>query len=184
VADRDAEAAMAAAPDNSGPGRPKTDPAHRDVKDDGRDETPNERADRNFAELLQELRVAQTGVQLLFAFLLTLPFTQRFTAINDRQRYTYIVSLFFTAVATACLLAPVSHHRTVFARSLKPHLVVTSSRLAHVGMGCLFLAMMGGLYLILDVVAGTGTAIVLCACAATVFVITWYVHPIYDRYRR
>jgi hypothetical protein len=158
-------------------------PDDRDVRDDGRDETANERADRNFAELLQELRVAQTGVQLLFAFLLTLPFTQRFADIDDRQRNTYIASLFFTAVATACLLAPVSHHRTVFGRSMKPHLVTVTSRLALVGMACLFLAIMGALFLILDVVAGVLRAVVLCATAAAVFLLTWYIHPLYDRYR-
>src|SRR3954470_423213 len=79
----------------------------------GRSETPLERWDRNFGELLQELRVAQTGVQVLFAFLLTLPFTNRFERIAGIDRYTYVGTVVAAAAATALLIAPVSYHRLV-----------------------------------------------------------------------
>src|SRR5947209_10039375 len=89
----------------------------------GRTETVLERWDRNFSELLQELRVAQTGVQVLFAFLLTLPFTNRFERITEVQRGTYVVTLVAAAAATALLIAPVSYHRLVFRQGRKPQLV-------------------------------------------------------------
>jgi hypothetical protein len=82
--------------------------------DDGRDETGLERWDRNFTELLQELRVAQTGVQILFAFLLTLPFTNRFGSVSDLDKVVYVITLMASATATALLIAPVSYHRQVF----------------------------------------------------------------------
>src|SRR3954471_14600096 len=85
-----------------------------DVAEDGRHETAAQRADRNFNELLQELRVAQTGVQILFAFLLSLPFTQRFGQLTAEERVVYLITLLATALATACLIAPVSHHRVLF----------------------------------------------------------------------
>src|SRR5436190_19904603 len=89
----------------------------------GRDETPLERWDRNFSELLQELRVAQTGVQVLFAFLLTLPFTNRFERIAGVDRYTYVCTIAAAAAATALLIAPVSYHRLVFRQGRKRQLV-------------------------------------------------------------
>src|SRR5256885_15310569 len=85
----------------------------------GRRETPLERWDRNFSELLQELRVAQTGVQVLFAFLLTLPFTNRFERIDGVDRYTYVCTIVAAAAATALLIAPVSYHRLVFRQGRK-----------------------------------------------------------------
>ena len=93
-----------------------------------RDETPQERADRNFTELLQELRVAQTGVQILFAFLLTLPFSSRFADISARDRVAYVVTLLASAAAAVLLIAPVSYHRLVFRRNRKQELVQTAAR--------------------------------------------------------
>src|SRR5256714_6588449 len=101
----------------------------------GRSEAPLERWDRNFSELLQELRVAQTGVQVLFAFLLTLPFTNRFERITGVQRGTYVVTLVAAAAATALLIAPVSYHRLVFRQGRKPQLVRTGSKQATLGPG-------------------------------------------------
>jgi len=95
------------------------DDDHRDA----RSETEDERADRRYAELLQELRVAQTGVQFLFAFLLTLAFTQRFVRITDFQLGLYVGTLVASAVAAALLIGPVPFHRIVFRRGLKPRLV-------------------------------------------------------------
>src|SRR5689334_10782878 len=96
----------------------------------GRDETPLERSDRNFSELLQELRVAQTGVQVLFAFLLTLPFTNRFGQIAGVDRYTYVGTVVAAGAATALLIAPVSYHRMVFQQGRKAQLVRVAHRLA------------------------------------------------------
>src|SRR5213080_1326027 len=109
----------------------------------GRDETELERWDRNFNELLQELRVAQTGVQILFAFLLTLPFTQRFEKVGAEDRAVYLGTLLATALATACLIAPVSQHRILFRRHRKPEIVDTASRLAETGLAFLLVAVLG-----------------------------------------
>src|SRR2546423_4815797 len=114
----------------------------------GRRETPLERWDRNFSELLQELRVAQTGVQVLFAFLLTLPFTNRFERITGVQRGTYVVTLVAAAAATALLIAPVSYHRLVFRQGRKPQLVRTGSKPATLGLGCRLVPMLGAVLLV------------------------------------
>ncbi len=149
-----------------------------DVAADGRDETEAERADRNFGELLQELRVAQTGVQILFAFLLTLPFTQRFERLDSEDRTVYLGTLLATALATACLIAPVSQHRILFRRHRKPEIVDTASRLAEAGLVLLLAAVLGAVYLIFDVVIGTGIAGVITGALAVWFVLIWYVQPL------
>jgi hypothetical protein len=156
---------------------------HPDAKFDGRDETPAERADRNFTELLQELRVAQTGVQILFAFLLTLPFTPRFSVLHTGQRTVYLATMACAAVSMACLIAPVSQHRIVFAHGLKARLVQSANRLAHAGLAFLLLAVIGALFLIVEVVAGATVASVLSAVVTLWFVLIWYVQPLRDRAR-
>ena len=88
-----------------------------------RGETPMQRADRAYGEILQEVRVAQTGVQILFAFLLALAFQARFAAITDFQRVVYVVTLMLCAAATALLIAPAAMHRVIYRRRLKQHLV-------------------------------------------------------------
>lgn len=95
-----------------------------------RGEQPLQRADRNFVELLQELRVAQTGVQILFAFLLTLSFTERFTRLDDVQRGVYVATLLASALTAALLVAPVAAHRLAFQRGQKPDLVRVGHLLA------------------------------------------------------
>jgi uncharacterized protein DUF6328 len=154
-----------------------------DAQEDGRDETVDERADRNFNELLQELRVAQTGVQILFAFLVTLPFTQRFPALAPAQRDLYLGTLIAAALSMACLIAPVSHHRFVFGRRRKPHVVQAGNRMAHAGLAFLLMAVIGALFLIVDVVAGVTAAIVVCVVVGAWFVLNWYVRPLRDRRR-
>jgi hypothetical protein len=155
-----------------------------DVAVDGRDETETERADRNFSELLQELRVAQTGVQILFAFLLTLPFTQRFEKLGAEDRSVYLGTLLATALATACLIAPVSHHRILFRRHRKPEIVDTASQLAQAGLAFLLIAVIGAVYLIFDVVLGTGIASVVTGALAVWFILIWYVQPLLQLRRR
>ncbi|GAA1788585.1 DUF6328 family protein [Planosporangium flavigriseum] len=152
-----------------------------DAAVDGRRETRAERADRNFNELLQELRVAQTGVQILFAFLLTLPFTDGFGKINSEQRVVYLVTLIATALATSCLIAPVSQHRILFRRRQKPEIVNRAGRLALAGLAFLLVAVIGSVYLIFDVVVGVRAAGVVAGMIAAWFVLIWYVQPLLQR---
>ena len=116
-----------------------------------RNETPLERADRNFAELLQELRVTRTGVQILFAFLLSLAFTPRFPSLDTVQRATYVTTLLLAVLAAALFTAPAALHRSLFQRGAKPRIVQVSSRLAAVGMGVLVLAFTGSVLPVVDV---------------------------------
>jgi MFS family permease len=149
----------------------------RESTDEDRDETSMERWDRNFGELLQELRVAQTGVQILFAFLLTLPFTNRFSEVSSLDKVVYVITLVAAATATALLIAPVSDHRQVFREGRKPQLVQTASMLAQAGLGALLVAMIGAVFLVLDVVAGLGWAVGLGVVITLVFLTLWYVLP-------
>ncbi|GAA2340095.1 DUF6328 family protein [Streptomyces cuspidosporus] len=134
-----------------------------DMNDEGgkpaRRETPLERDDRNFAELLQELRVTQTGVQILFAFLLTLAFTQRFGSLDSVQRGTYIATLLLAVVAASLFTAPAAIHRALFRQGAKRRIVDVSSRLASIGLGVLALAFTGSVLLVVDVVLGRGPGI-------------------------
>jgi O-antigen/teichoic acid export membrane protein len=150
--------------------------------DPGREETAQERADRNFGELLQEVRVAQTGVQILFAFLLTLPFATRFTVMQPRDRAVYVVTLLASAAATALLVAPVAYHRMVFRQNRKAELVRTASRLATAGLTAMGLAMVGAVFVVMDVVVGLGAAIAAAAAVAIMCAALWYVLPL--RHRR
>ncbi|NGO78848.1 hypothetical protein G6045_24785 [Streptomyces sp. YC504] len=119
-----------------------------------REETTLERADRNYGELLQELRIIQTGVQILFAFLLTLAFTARFATLDTAQRAIYITTLLLAVFAAALFTAPAALHRTLFQRGAKPEIVRTSSRLAGAGMAVLMLTLTGSVLLVVDVVLG------------------------------
>ena len=147
------------------------------------DETEDERADRNFNELLQELRVAQTGVQILFAFLVTLPFTQRFGSVTSGQRVLYLIALVAAGFSMACLVAPVSQHRILFRRGLKPQLVQSGSRLAYAGTAFLLVAVIFALYLIVDVVTGVPVAAVVSAAVGLWAIVAWYLIPLRMRRR-
>ncbi|MEV6738006.1 DUF6328 family protein [Streptomyces sp. NPDC051104] len=142
-----------------------------------RRETPLERADRNFAELLQELRVTQTGVQILFAFLLTLAFTQRFPTLDTVQRATYVTTLLLAMLAAALFTAPAALHRSLFQQNAKPAIVKVSSRLATIGMGVLMLAFTGSVLLVVDVSLGRVAGIAAGAGTLLVCVALWRVLP-------
>ncbi|WP_242578363.1 DUF6328 family protein [Streptomyces sp. MST-110588] len=136
-----------------------------------RHETALERYDRNFSELLQELRVMQTGVQILFAFLLTLAFTPRFVSLDTVQRATYVGTLLLAVLAAVLLTAPVATHRMLFQRREKRLVVMVSARLAGAGMAAVAVALAGAVTLVVDVVlnraAGVAAgAATLLACAA------------------
>ena len=145
---------------------------------DGRDETPLERLDRNWDELLQELRVVQTGVQILAGFLLTLPFQQRFTEIEQANRGVFLVAFGLAVVATAFLVAPVSAHRLLFRKREKATLVAMANICARVGLVALALAVSAVAFVIFDVVTGTGVAIAAAAAALLLFVVNWLVLPL------
>ncbi len=144
-------------------------------------ETEAERADRNFGELLQELRVAQTGVQILFAFLLTMPLQSRFQTLDHWERSVFIAALLFSAGATVCLIAPVAYHRALFARRLKHQVVLVASRFAILGLGLLGLAITSAVDLVLDLVLGRAQALLIAAGLATVLIVSWVVLPLVRR---
>ncbi|MET7439316.1 DUF6328 family protein [Streptomyces sp. NPDC004082] len=142
-----------------------------------RNETSLERADRNFAELLQELRVVQTGVQILFAFLLTLAFTQRFPSLDTVQRATYVTTLLLAVLAAALFVAPAALHRSLFQQNAKATIVRVSSALASAGLCVLTLAFTGSVLLVVDVTLGRGAGIAAAAGTLAVCVTLWGVLP-------
>jgi hypothetical protein len=141
------------------------------------DETEAERADRNFGDLLQELRVAQTGVQILFAFLLTMPMQARWTTIDAWQRDAYVVSLVCAALATAFIIAPVAYHRVLFRRQMKDHIVRVAARFAAAGLLFLGLAIVASVHLVLDIVLRRSTATVTAGLLAGLLLALWLVLP-------
>lgn len=156
---------------------------HDEWNADARGETPLQRVDRAYGEILQEVRVAQTGVQILFAFLLTLAFTSRFAAITQFQRSIYVLTLMLCAGATALLIAPAAFHRVVYRRRLKQRLVHVANQLALSGLVLLLLALVSALLLILDVAIGLGPALFLALGALSWFVTWWFILPIWNRVR-
>jgi len=148
-----------------------------------RQEDEAQRLDRNYLELLQELRVAETGVQILFAFLLSIAFQQRFAGIDAFERNVYVATLLCAAVSTAMLIAPVAFHRLIFRKRRKDELVDATSRLALGGMAFLLLAIIGAVLLILDYVLGRGQAIGFTAVLAAVFGWFWIALPLRHRDR-
>ncbi len=149
--------------------------SRRDPRDG---EPPEQRADRNMSELLQELRVSQTGAQVLFGFLLSLAFTQRFTGIDATQKWIYVVTLLLATATTALLVAPVAVHRMVFHRGVKPQLVTLSHRLAWTGLIALALTLTGAVLLVLDVAIGRTAAVVIATAVGVMFALAWYVLPL------
>jgi hypothetical protein len=147
------------------------------VEADGRKETPNERADRNWNELLQELRVMQTGVQILTGFLLTLPFQPAFADLDDYQRTVYLALVVTSVVATALIVAPVSVHRSLFRQQMKRHIVTLADRLTRVALAVLALVMTGASLLVFDVVVGRTEGLVVGASVLVVLALVWVVLP-------
>jgi|SRR4051812_16373698 Family of unknown function (DUF6328) len=143
-----------------------------------RDETPAERVDRNFNELLGELRIALPGVQVLFAFLLTVPFAQRFSQLTGFERGVYFAVLLLTALACAFLIAPTAYHRLQFRQGRKLEILFFANRAAVLGLGALALAMTGAVLLITDFLFGTAAAIPIGAAAALLFGSLWYLLPL------
>ena len=146
-------------------------------------ETEAERADRNLTELLGELRVALPGVQVLFAFLLTVPFSQRFGALTGTQRAIFYVTLLLTAAATLLLIAPTAHHRVQFRQKEKARIVDISNRLVIAGLAFLALAMAGAVLLITLLLYGDDAGIAAAAAAVVLFALVWFGWPLLRRVR-
>jgi hypothetical protein len=142
-----------------------------------RNETEAERLDRNMIELTGELRVALPGVQVLFAFLLVVPFSIGFARATAFQEKVFLATLLLTAAASALLIAPSVHHRLLFRRGRKDRVIRMGNRLAIAGLTCLGVAMTGVVMLVTDFVFGTGLTAVASAAVGALFVLVWFLAP-------
>lgn len=148
------------------------------VPGDGRDETENERLDRNWNALLQELRILQTGTQLLTGFLLTVAFQQTFSDLADWQKTLYLVVVSLAVASTACTLMPVALHRALFRRGAMDDLVQWGARMLRFGLTTTGLAVAGSLALIFSRVTGVGGAIAAGVVAVVVLAVLWLALPL------
>jgi hypothetical protein len=151
---------------------------------DGRKETPNQRYDRNWNELLQEFRVFQTGTQILAAFLLTLPFQQRFTQLDAFDVVVYLVLVLIAAAVTLLALAPVALHRLLFRRGAKKQLVDLTSRILLICLGGASILFPGIVLFIFDFLVGPPAGAIAGAVVFVVVIVVWIVIPLSVRNRR
>ncbi len=151
----------------------KREEKHHDAGED-----PQERTARELIELLQELRIVLPGVQVLFAFLLTVPFAARFTELTAVQRYVFFGTLLCTAAATALLIAPSAHHRLLFRQGTREYRLRTGNVLTILGLAFLVPAMVGVVYVITDLMFGIGGAVVVTAVMAASLGGLWFVLPL------
>jgi hypothetical protein len=152
--------------------------------DDGRDESPNERYDRNWADILQELRVIQTGTQILTGFLLTIAFQQRFEDLAAYQVDIYIGLVIAAALATLLGLAPVALHRGLWGRHAKDAVVHTADVLLKVALAAVALTLAGTMLLIFDVVVSLLAGIIAGLLALIGVLLVWVALPLSVRRRR
>jgi O-antigen/teichoic acid export membrane protein len=146
-------------------------------------ESEAQRDDRNFIELLNELRVVGIGVQVLFGFLLGLPFTNRFSRLDPAQRGVYLATVTLAALSTALLVAPVAYHRLLFRRHEKESVVRTTSMLAIAGLATVGLAVSGAVVLVVTFVAPGAPAIVITGLVVCAFAALWFALPLSRRDR-
>jgi hypothetical protein len=147
-------------------------------QDTSRQESEKERLDRNLGELLQELRVALPGVQVLFAFLLVVPFNQRFGEITSFQQTVYFITLLLATSATACLIAPTAHHRVLFREGDKRRIVFTATKLAVAGLALLAAAMTGAVILVTDFLYQSTTVVIVAVAVSLLFTDLWFGWPV------
>jgi hypothetical protein len=140
-------------------------------------ETESERVARNWDEILQELRVTQTGTQILLGFLLAIAFQQSFQSLDDVQTAVYLSLVVVAAAATILALAPVALHRALFRRNAKPRLVLTANVLLRMALAAIALTLSGTVFLIFDVVVDLGAAVVAGALTLVVTAVLWAVVP-------
>ncbi|WP_243074603.1 DUF6328 family protein [Microbacterium sp. SS28] len=166
------------------------DPDSRDVSHphdpngDGRDESPAERADRNWIEVLQELRVLQTGSQILTGFLLALAFQPAFADLNDGQRTFYLVLIVLSALSAICALAPVALHRVVFRQRMKPDVVAYGHAALITALVTVAVLVVGVVAFVFDIVVSDGAAVVVAITLGLVIVVLWVVTPVAMRLKR
>jgi hypothetical protein len=144
-------------------------------------ETEEERADRNFVDLLQELRVTQTGVQILFGFLLTMPLQARFETLDSFEKLLLVVAVLLLAAATAFIIAPVAWHRALFRHRLKPEIVDVASVFAKCGLAALGLGIVVSMMLMLGLVLSRWAAITLGLAVGVLLLGLWVVSPVVRR---
>ncbi|GAA1566503.1 DUF6328 family protein [Kribbella hippodromi] len=149
-----------------------------------KDEDSGERLDRHWNELLQELRLVQTGTQILFAFLLGIAFQNRFDTTDDFTHVVYACTLVAAALAVALFLAPVAFHRVLYRQGLRDRLVVITDRLARAGMAFLVVAICGGVLIALDVALPRTVSVVIVAGVLLWFVVFWVLIPAWVRRNR
>ena len=140
-------------------------------------ETAKARRDRELGELLQELRVAITGVQVLFAFLLTVPFTPRFPSLDESQRRVYFAAVLAAAVSSLLLIAPAANHRLLFREGVKEAMLRAANKLAIAGFVTLALGIGLSLYLVTTMVYATNTAVLVAIAIGVLTVFAWFVFP-------
>jgi Family of unknown function (DUF6328) len=148
---------------------------------DPRNETQPQRDDRNMMELLNELRVAGLGVQVLFGFLLSLPFTKRFVMLGSVQRGVYIADVLLCVISTGLLLAPVAYHRVVFRRNLKEEVVKNTNAMAIAGLICVGLAVTAAVVLVVSFVISGASAVIIGIFVICLFAVLWFVLPLAKR---
>ncbi|HNH85505.1 MAG TPA: DUF6328 family protein [Solirubrobacterales bacterium] len=148
-----------------------------------RDEENWQRLDRNLDELLQELRIALPGVQVLFAFLLAVSFQQRFGGVTDFQQSVYFATLMLTGASTFLLIAPTAFHRVTFRQQQKERLVRLANRLAIAGLGCLGLAVIGAVTLVTDFLYGAAPTALAAGAFLVIATVLWVVIPVRVRTR-
>jgi Flp pilus assembly protein TadB len=141
------------------------------------EEDPKARRDRELGELMQELRVALPGVQVLFAFLLTVPFQQGYSRLDPSERRVYFAAVIATAISSLLLIAPAANHRLLFREGTKERLLHAANRVVIAGLFMLAVGIGLALYLVSTVVYGTTVAVVTSALVATLTVFTWFVFP-------
>ncbi|MFF0741694.1 DUF6328 family protein [Streptomyces sp. NPDC004111] len=149
----------------------------------GRAESEEERADRQWVELVQEIRVAQTGVQILFGFLLTVVFQPGFQNLTQTDKNIYVLTVILGSTATGALIGPVSFHRIVSGRKIKPQAVTWASRLTFVGLLLLLATLSSSLLLVMRVVTHNAYAPWLVAGVVTWYLLCWYALPMWARRR-
>jgi Family of unknown function (DUF6328) len=154
------------------------------VPDSDRTEDEQERLNRQMTELLNELRVAMPGVQVLFGFLLAVPFQQRFETVSPFQRDVYFVTLLAAATATAFLIAPSAYHRVAFQQQDKPNIIRIGTRQFVCGLAALAVAMNGAVLLVTDLLFRAPTVIVTVVCVASLFAWLWFGIGLWRRTRR
>jgi hypothetical protein len=152
------------------------------MHDEHNDESPEERVDRELIELLNELRVALPGIQVLFAFLLTIPFSQRFAELDSSDRRVYFAAVLATATAMLCLIAPTAHHRLRFRSGVKEHLLHVGNVLTITGLVLLAFAVTAVTFVVTDVVYPGGSLPgIVAGVLAGAFVVVWFVVPLLYR---